>query len=237
MLRELQRDFRAALLTGASPPEGTNSRRFEIYRNNVRAGLTDVLATAFPVVRRIVGAADFDKLAAAFIAAHPPRAPQLSGYGSELPEFICQLPALADRPFLTDVARLEWARAEAYFAADAPVLDPAALAPLLDHLDRARLGLHPATRLVRSPYPIWTIWQAEGLEVPPKEVSLPESVLISRPRHHVVTREVSEADAALVAALAAGATLGQAVESAGAFALQEALYRHFENGTFSSVSL
>src|SRR5438477_10830507 len=37
--------------------------RIAVYRHNVRAGLADVLATAFPVVRRIVGHGFFTALA------------------------------------------------------------------------------------------------------------------------------------------------------------------------------
>ena len=58
-----QHDFAAALLDPAQPlpeglvgPDGRPSlKRFNVYRNNVVAGLTATLKDAFPAVARIVG--------------------------------------------------------------------------------------------------------------------------------------------------------------------------------------
>src|SRR5881227_3569566 len=62
-LAERQRDFGAALLDPMGPapsglmgPDGQPStRRFSVYRNNVVAGLIEILKDSFPAVHRIVG--------------------------------------------------------------------------------------------------------------------------------------------------------------------------------------
>lgn len=69
-------------------------------------------------------------------------------------------------PYLADVARLERAVLEARHAADAPSLDPAAAAALGPGLASARLEPHPATRLVRSEYPVAEIWRANTADAP-----------------------------------------------------------------------
>jgi hypothetical protein len=59
-----QSSFGAALLDPETPPppgltdaEGRPAgRRFDVYRNNVAASLTDALATGFPVIAKLLGA-------------------------------------------------------------------------------------------------------------------------------------------------------------------------------------
>ncbi|TAL01823.1 MAG: DUF2063 domain-containing protein [Rhodospirillaceae bacterium] len=250
VLLELQREFRAAVLgtddgvlgIQVAAPRGIAAARIEIYRNTVQASLAEVLAAAFPAVQRIVGPAFFDALARMFIAAEPPRAPQLSIYGSAFPAFITVASQEHHLPYLPDVARLEWARSESYFAADAPQLDPAELTRHGERIGEACFHLHSAARLIRSSFPIVTIWemnQPENAEVPHIDMSMGESALVSRPGMHVVTRRISEGDADLIEALANGAALGTAAEAAlsrePGFDLQQALEQHLRHGTFSGA--
>ncbi len=237
----LQRDFGSALLSGgAPPPEVSATERFEIYRYTVQASLAEVLAAAFPVTQRIIGVSAFDALARDFIAAAPPNVPQLSAYGSGLPAFIAA-GGLADvLPYLPDVARLEWARGESYFAADAPFLDIAKLATLPpSKMEAAVLVPHPATRLVPSRYPIhriWTVNQPEITDVPRVDMSMAETVLITRRDSYVKLRLLLPGDAAFIAACFAGKTFGASAEAGlekdSAFDLQAALQVHFLDGTF-----
>ena len=59
-LQTFQADFAAALIASdpAARPKGFSSKaavRFRIYRNNFYHGLSQQLAEAYPVVRRLVG--------------------------------------------------------------------------------------------------------------------------------------------------------------------------------------
>ena len=250
-LAGLQRRFRAAVLGAADQgldqslraPRGAVSARLGIYRNTVQTSLAEVLAAAFPVVRRIVGDGFFRDLCRRFIQIHPPRRPQLSAYGGDLPAFIAADARAAELPYLADTARLEWARSEAYFAADALPLDPAALTQIpADRLAGIILTLHPALRLIRSPFPVARIWrvnQPAVTDVPAVDMSVPENVLLSRPQTRVIVREIGAGDAAFIAAIGAGATLGDAVDQAHQedphFALEEALRDHLVNGSFGAV--
>ncbi len=246
MLAGLQRAFQDAVLGEA---DGTLAEhvtapglaaRIAVYRNTVQGSLGEVIAAAFPVTRRIVGDAFFSALARRFAAGHPPRLPQLSAYGADFPDLLAEEAALHRLPYLADVARLEWARGESYFAAEAPALTPGVLIETSpEALDALKLRLHPATRLVRSPYPIHRIWQVnqpEVEDVPAVDMSVAENVVLTRREGRVALRLTSAGDAALVAAIAEGEGLGDAAARAlaedAAFDLESALRDHLIAGTF-----
>jgi hypothetical protein len=242
-LRELQAEFARALLApggrldyhvvaaGLAP-----ARRFGVYRNNVMFSLRRVLEGNFPATRRASGEARFRAAAEAFIRACPPTRPQLHVWGGDFPAFLGRHPATAARPWLVDLARLEWAREEVYYAADAPPLAPERLAGLGEaEAEALRLELHPTARLLASPWPLWTMWS--GAAVPTEVRASPERVLVARPWMEVLTRPLSHAEHALLAAFMAGRTLAEAAEAAlaldPALDLERALAEHLAAGSFA----
>jgi hypothetical protein len=252
MLLDLQRALRSAvrsaqhgaaegaLAAHVAVPRGPVAVRVNVYRNTAQTSLIDVLAAAFPVVQRIVGAEYFVKLAREFVTSAPPRLAHLSAYGNGLSGFIAARAEDHRLPYLADVARLEWARAEAYFAADAALCDPATL--ITGNVGDLRFTPHPATRLVRAAFPIMTIWRAnqpDNANVPQIDMGVDETALISRPGMAVITRQISEGDAALLEALMADKLLGEAAEAAlsreSSFDLQAALDLHLRHGTFAAA--
>ena len=96
-----QSAFRAALLDpdrpvppGVTDPEGRPAgSRFDVYRNNVTASLTEALRQAFPVIRKLVGEEFFTAMVIAHVRAHPPRSPMLMLYGADMPGFLA-IPAV-----------------------------------------------------------------------------------------------------------------------------------------------
>jgi hypothetical protein len=194
----------------------------------VLGSLINALAATFPVTRRIVGGKAFADIARRFVVTHPPRRPQLSAYGDRFADVL----AGHELRYLADVARLEWARVESYFAADASALDFTALARLsAEEMAAAHLKLHPATRVIDSPYPIQRIWDANQLEdVPALDMSIAECVLVTRRDHQVTSRVISPPDAAFLRKVAEGKPLGEAAE--GATELKALLAAHFSGGTF-----
>ncbi|HEX2545756.1 MAG TPA: DNA-binding domain-containing protein [Ramlibacter sp.] len=211
----LQAPWAAALFDPTLPaPGGLRARsgvdaagRFDVHRNNVVASLVNVLADTFPVVRALVGEVFFRAMAARFVRACPPRDPVLHHYGAGLPSFIAEFAPCASLPYLADVARLEWARMEACHAADAPPLstapdpgsDPGALRPLL----------HPAVRLVASPWAIVSLWAAHQHDSEPQELPLhpAEHALVVRPNLEVLVLRCDAGTAAFVQGVQQGATL------------------------------
>jgi hypothetical protein len=215
-----QRAFAGALVDPAvAPPSGLRRAcGFNVHRNNRMVALIDGLGDRFPVCARLVGDAFFRALARAFIEAHPPSGPVLLEWGDRLPAFIEQFAPAATLPCLADVARLEDAWSQAYHAAEAQPLELAALATLTpSDIAGTRVTLHPSLRLVRSPHPIASIWQAHQDDragrVSGRDWNA-EDVLIVRPAADVAVHRLGGGSAAFVAALSKGATLAVAASCA-----------------------
>ncbi len=132
-----------------------------VHRQTVRHALLEALRAAFPAVGVAVGADYFDALAAEFIARHPPRSPVLQTYGATFATFVSGFPPLHDWPWLADLARVDWARREAYHAADATPIAPSSLSSFTPaSLSSARFTLHPSLRLLDSIHPVFSLWHA-----------------------------------------------------------------------------
>lgn len=227
-----QAAFHAALWR-PDPPEGLTApvpeevaRRFAVYRNNVRHSLGRALAARFPVVEALVGAEFFAAMAGVFLAEAPPRSPVLQEWGAAFPGFLDRFPPVAHLPWLGCVARLEWARGRAVHAADAAPLPPEALA--VPDPAPLRLRLHPSVTLWRSAHPAVSIWQAHqpGAGRGPLPAG-PEHALIGRqPDFAVVVAPVDAGTHAVLAALAAGAPLGDAAAQADPTPALALLLRH-----------
>lgn len=218
-----QTAFAAALLdpeacvpTGIVDPEGRPApKRFSVYRNNVASSLTRALEAAFPTVRKLVGDEFFAAMAVVFLRAHPPRSRMLMLYGDEFPAFLEAFPPVAHLGYLPDVARLDQAMRESYHAADSRALGEAAFQRLIGaDLAGLRLSLAPSLRLMRSAWPIVSIWLANA-EGGPTPRPAAEDALILRPEFDPRPRCLPPGGGAFVAGLMAGETLGAAVERAG----------------------
>jgi hypothetical protein len=250
-LREVQAAFAravldpalAGLMTGAIVGAGiAPERRLGIYRNNALASLRALLERTFPATRRLLGTERFAEIARAFIRSAPPDRPQVVAYGAGFSEFLEGLADAASVAHVADVARLEWAREEAYYAADASPLAPDAVALIpTERYPQLRFQLHPTVRLVRSAGPVHTLWQAAragsiGEPWAGTPDGGPEQVLVVRPEMTVTTRPIDAADLVLLEALGSDLPLAEAAARAQAadaeFDLQGALALHLAGGTF-----
>lgn len=214
--------FRAALMNPeAAVPAGLQDalgraagRRFNVYRNNVAYSLTEALHQGFPVLARILGVQNMNALAAEFLRAHPPQSPLMMHYGAALPDYLAQVPQLANAPYLPDLARLELALRRSYHAADAAPIPPEALAIEPELLLKSRLELAPAAELIRSDWPIFGIWHYHSTDGAPEPAGGAEDVLITRPEFDPVPVLLPPGGADWIAALGAGHTIGAAHDAA-----------------------
>ena len=192
-------------------------RRFAVYRNNVYASLIDVLAARFRVTARLVGEAFFRAMARAYVQQEPPSSPVLIRYGAGFADFIAGFPPASPVPYLADIARLEWAWHEAYHAADAEPLPLETLQASADKVEQATLKLHPSLGVVRSDYPLVTIWQLamrEGEDEPARLPADCEDALVVRPALAVEVRRLPQGGAVFVLAVQRGDTLQAAASAA-----------------------
>jgi hypothetical protein len=205
----------------ASAPDGLSATaptsRFAVYRNNVSVGLMGALEARYPAVRSIVGDAFFRELARDFTRRHPPRSPVMIEYGETFPAFLETVEALDELPYLADIARLESARVRAYHAADAAPLGADAFASLPpEAIDGLKLVLHPSLALVRSRFPVVTIWAMNAGEAPLAAIEdwSAEDALVLRPAFQVEVLALPPGGGAFLSALLEGAALGDAAAAA-----------------------
>ncbi|GHC48778.1 HvfC/BufC N-terminal domain-containing protein [Neogemmobacter tilapiae] len=207
-----QTAFRQALLNPAMVPPANlidpqgrpAGRRFDVYRNNVAASLTRALEAGFPLIRRIVGEAFFSAMAGAYLRVCPPKSRLIMLYGQDMPDFLASFAPLAHLPYLPDVARAELALRESYHAADHVRPDLAALTPAMG------LALAPSLRLVRSDWPIQTIWAMNTGGTPGPLPLQAQNLLILRPEFDPVVQGIAAQAADFIAALQAGQSIEQA---------------------------
>jgi hypothetical protein len=250
MLRELQESFAQALLdkdvvtpAGVLADRLSAEDRFSAYRTNVVGSLVNVLAAAFPATQRVAGEDNFRYAAALFVRAHPPRQARLLAYGAEFPLWLRLFRPAQAKPWLAELARLEWARNEALFAADAEPIRVESLAGLSgDAIPGLRFTLLPSVRVVASSWPVHGLWQqaqdGNAPADPPERRA--QQVLVLRPGLSVKQLPLEPADAALLEALHAGETFATAAEAALAAEadcdLQQLLLGHLVRGTFAAVN-
>jgi hypothetical protein len=189
---------------------------FAVYRNNVAAGLINVLTGRFPVIVRLIGEDAFRGLALRFIALYPPRSPVLMSYGDGFPDFLRCLTETSMADYLADIARLEVARGHAYHAADAEPVAPERFAALTaEQLPALQVLLHPSLTLLRSRFPFVSAWEVNQ---PGADQAIRcwkgEDAAVFRPRYEVQVMRLTNGGFAFLSALAHGATLASAIESA-----------------------
>ena len=249
-LHERLQEFAGALLVPTVPvPSGltrsdgrSSARRFNVYRNNVVVGLAEALSANYPATRRIVGDEFFAAMARSYVGAHPPRSPMMFDYGVDFPDFVTGFEPADCVPYLADVARLERAWLEAYHAADASPLDTARLgAPDVAPASEVRLTAHPSLRLVTSEHPIVAIWTMNTRDGEPGPLPAGgELALVVRPGAQVHVIPIDAGTAALVGALATGASVLDATRSALAavagFDLAESLHLLLSAGAFIDLT-
>lgn len=217
-MRDLLGEFSNAILDPARPvPQGVvgpdglpSSRRFAVYRNNVVVGLIEALAAAYPAVERLVGAPFFKAMAAAYAVRHPPSSPIMLDYGKGFADFIATFVPASSAPYLADVARIERAWLETYHEREAVPAPPEQLATIPpERFGDVVLDLHPAIRLVGSPFPAVTIWRMNivgGTAEPVDSDAGGERALIVRTGAEVEIRRLAADTFTFVGALQHGST-------------------------------
>ncbi len=149
-----------AVNTPTTDTINNQNRGLKTYQANAAASALRSMQTAYPVIARLVGDDAFEHLAHDFWAQSPPTRGDLAQWGNELTGFITTIPALQTEPYLSDVAKVEWALHTAATAAD-HAADFATFSLLTEHDPAAlTLQLAPGTTLVHSSYPVASILTA-----------------------------------------------------------------------------
>ncbi|HEV2613614.1 MAG TPA: DNA-binding domain-containing protein [Gammaproteobacteria bacterium] len=163
-MRQLQQDFVGAILNGSH----------KIYHNNFLVSHTKALREIYPAVYRLIGQECFENTAAVYIPQHLSESYKLQDYGKLFPDFLQKFLPLQSLPYLSDVARLEWAIHEIFYEKD---------------------DMLSATRFINSVYPVLSIWELCREEESEKTLDLSkggENILLRRKNREIVFIHIGE---------------------------------------------
>ncbi len=225
-LRAQQQWFEAIITTAESEPAPVDDRsaaalvtpsralssleRLEIYRRGYHARLVDCLADDYPVLQHHLGEERFNALCRRYIARFPSTGPNLNVFGQHM-SGLCRDEQLG---FAADLASLEWAIVLVIHAPTSSVITPEDLARVpADAWGEARLVANPSLRILKLDYPANAYLQAfRSGGSPAVPAAGATSVAVYRTGATIWRMELEPAMAALFEALAAGESLGDALE-------------------------
>jgi hypothetical protein len=130
----------------------TAFERLEIYNRQYWFRVLGALAEDFTALSAVIGSRAFDRLAVAYLTAHPSRSFTLRNLGSHLVEWLKANPGYTGRRhrLAVDVARIEWAFVEAFDSAER---EPLTIDQISTLDAGSRLTLQPHVRLLALDYP------------------------------------------------------------------------------------
>jgi hypothetical protein len=222
-LRELQRDF-AAALRGSDKEDSRHALAVQprgnlaVYRHNSRYQFGRALEIAYPVIRRRVGDDYFRQLVHHYREAHPSRSGDLHWAGREFSAFLDGHLAATEYRWLADLARLEWSCEQASIAEFKPPIGAEVLAKFdPSELEHLTFELQPSVSLIESPFPVFSVWESNQHEnAPPVDQSVGyQSGIVLYRDDGLVVRALPARHFSWLSALAGGATLGEAMSRAG----------------------
>jgi len=128
--------------------------RLQIYNQQYWWRLLGTFAEDFRGVRAVLGERKFDKLSVAYLDNCGSTSWNLRDLGSKLEPFLGEHPELTAplNGLVLDMARVEWARVEAFDGAEKPPIDPQQIAATPP--DRLRFSLQPYLTLLELAHPI-----------------------------------------------------------------------------------
>jgi len=159
-----------ALLAAVAPsPTLDSDGRLGVYADAYFWRLHGVLRDDYPKVAAVLGPVALETIARDYLATQPSDNPSARHFGRRFAAFLDGRADVA--PFLPDLARLEWARVDAFDAPDAPALalaDLRTIAP--EDWPGLRFVAQPSLTVLRSAWPVHAAWASpEGTPVSPAE--------------------------------------------------------------------
>jgi Putative DNA-binding domain len=132
--------------------------RLQIYRNNIIGSLTKAMQLTYPLIVILTGKNFAANMMGSFVRENPPREACLARYGAGLDRFIETFAPARSLPYLADVARLEWAMNESFYAPDDGPLSRSDLESI-PHCELAdmTLRLRSSVRVLDSRWPLLAI--------------------------------------------------------------------------------
>jgi hypothetical protein len=168
-LPKLQDAFQGFILTGSPAIRdkvvGTvkvdAATRLGIYANGYRLRLIEALDTDYPGLHTMAGDEEFDRIARAYIDAHPSTFRSLRWFGDRMDEFLRTNEPWFAYPVFAEMAAFEWATSTAFDAADSHTASVEDMATITaDAWPDLTFTLHPSVQRLDLRWNVPTVWKA-----------------------------------------------------------------------------
>ncbi|HEX4143070.1 MAG TPA: DNA-binding domain-containing protein [Pirellulales bacterium] len=200
----------------------TSVERLAIYSGAYFARLLECVRAEYPIMAQAMGTELFDEFAVEYLERYPSHSYTLNDLGANFPRFLAETrPSTPDEDnswldFLVDLAKLEWCFAEVFDGLGAENLPLLGLDELqgfdADSWAEARLRAVPCLRILRLDFPVQLYYRAirERAEAVPPDRE-PTWLAVSRRNFVVRHHTLAPAEAEILEAILAGATVGEAI--------------------------
>jgi hypothetical protein len=194
----------------------TSIERLGIYAHMYYARLLEILVAEYPTTQQVLGERAFERACQKFVERNPSKHRTLNLLSERFPDFLARhLPPGNRSKLAVDVARIERAMEDVFDAPQAEPLTAAEFAAIgADEWHRVRLRVIPALRLLKLRFPANDYMSAtRGGEKPRTPRPRVTFAIVYRRGFQVYRRDQAAGQFKLVAALARGRTLEEAVRS------------------------
>lgn len=157
-------------------------RRVRIYGDQYFWRMYEALTLDYPRVAAQLPEKTLQSVVRRYAQDCPSRHFDLGRFGAHFVPWFERNPVRGARADLVDLARLEWARTEAFLAPDAAPIDTAAMARVPPaQLPHARLSFVPSVRLIRCRHEVAALFEAlKKDEAPPAPRAAPQALVVWR---------------------------------------------------------
>lgn len=172
----LERDFQRCVLKNdldmggqvVSTAQADAAERVRIYAEAYRLRLLEVLQDNYTGLHGLLGDEEFDRLARAYIDAHPSTHPSVRWFSRHLEDFLRHTEPYDAHPYLAEMAAFEWAQGLVFDAADEHIAGLEAMASVPpDAWAGLSFTLHAAVQRLSLRWNMPQVWQTlEAGETP-----------------------------------------------------------------------
>ncbi len=174
--------------------------RLNIYKNNTRLNLIDTLKNIYPVTLQLVGEEFFKTMARYYVKQVPMEVGNRNAYGSEFGDFIKGFLEAKSLPYLSDMARLEYAYFKVGVIKEKEVLTQEGLQAALGEFGDVVFALNSNAIYVNLTFNVdklWYLHQSDNVDFSSFElIKSPRSVLVIKDASHMTWMKVLSAETA-----------------------------------------
>lgn len=198
----------------------SRSERLSIYGEGYFLRIVDCLAAIYDSLKNVIGEHEFSHhVGREYLVKHPSTHRCIDNVGSHFADFLKRHAETKTFPFLPDLARLEWAYHESFYADEKPPFDFSSLENQpLNRWVTAKVEIDPSVRLLALDWPVDDIWRADGKWTRRRLKAVKSQrcpvLIYRRPDALVRVKRLDPAAFALLSALNEGKKFGDALKAA-----------------------